>query len=394
MPTRLAVISTHPIQYYAPLFRRLAEHENINLHVFYGWTGGTEATYDHGFEQDVAWDIPLLEGYDSTFVPNEARDPGTHHFWGMVNPNLPEMVEKWRADAVLLFGWGWQSHLRVLRYFSGRIPIFFRGDSTLVDETFGPRQWVRRAVLWWVYRYVDYALYVGTRNREYFEAHGLSDEQLHWVPHAIDNDRFADPDGRIAREAHAWRRELGISDEDPAIVFAGKLSQNKAPTLLLSAFNQLDAANAHLIIAGAGPLEDELRRRAPTNTHFLGFQNQSRMPTVYRLGDVFVLPSRSETWGLAINEAMACGRAVVASTQVGCAPDLIDDKENGFVFEGGEEAALAEALQKLLDRPSLRAKMGEASARRIDDWSMGRATQRVVGAVRKHADPAQKSTVV
>jgi glycosyltransferase involved in cell wall biosynthesis len=386
MPCRLAVVSTHPIQYYAPLFRRVAEAEDINLHVFYGWTGSTEASYDPGFDQEVEWDLPLLEGYDHTFVPNESDDPDTHHFRGLVNPELVPKIEEWDPDAVLVFGWSWQSHLRALRHFSGWVPVFFRGDSTLIDEQFGLRTMVRRAGLWWVYRYIDHALYVGTNNREYFEAHGLDDDQLHWVPHAIDNDHFADPEGTLQTEAGEWRRELGIPEEAPTIVFAGKLSQKKAPELLLDAYERLDAPAAHLVVAGSGPLEDELRQAAPENAHFLGFQNQSRMPVVYRLGDVFVLPSRGpgETWGLAINEAMACGRTVVASTKVGCAPDLIEDGTNGFVFESENEGALAETLQALIDRPGLRARMGAASARRIEDWSLDEAARRLVRAVRKH----------
>ena len=387
MAINLAVITTHPIQYYAPLFRRVADAERINVRVFYGWTGSTEASYDPGFEQEVEWDLPLLEGYDYTFVPNDSKNPGTHHFRGLVNPECIPRIEEWGPDAVLVFGWGWQSHLRALRHFSGRIPVFFRGDSTLIDEQGGPRQWARRAVLWWVYRHVDRALYVGSYNREYFETHGLSGEQLHWMPHAIDNDRFADPEGTLQAEASEWRRELGIPEGGaPTIVFAGKLSHKKAPDLLVRAFERIDAPEAHLVVAGSGPLEDKLRRRAPETVHFLGFQNQSRMPIVYRLGDVFVLPSRGpgETWGLAINEAMACGRAVVASTKVGCAPDLIEDGTNGFVFESENEEALAETLQALIDRPGLRARMGAASARRIEDWSLDEAGRRLVRAVRKH----------
>ncbi len=388
MACRLAVITTHPIQYYAPLFRRVAGHEGIDLKVFYGWTGSTEASYDPGFEQEVEWDLPLLEGYDHTFVPNEADEPGTHHFRGMISPSLPEEVEEWGADAMLVFGWGWQSHLRTLRHFSGRIPVFFRGDSTLIDEAGGVRQMVRRAGLWWVYRHVDHALYVGSRNRDYFEAHGLSDDQLHWVPHAIDNDRFADPDGTKQEEAATWRRDLGIPPDAPTLVFAGKLSRKKAPGLLLRAVEQLHAAEVHLVVAGSGPLEDELRRAASETVHFLGFQNQSRMPVVYRLGDVFVMPSRGpgETWGLAINEAMACGRAVVASTKVGGAPDLIEDGENGFLFESDDVSDLTSSLQRLVDDPDLRARMGEASARRIDDWSLDVAARRLVRAVRAHVE--------
>ncbi|WP_263784447.1 glycosyltransferase family 4 protein [Salinibacter grassmerensis] len=382
MACRLAVVTTHPVQYYAPLFRRIAEHESIILNVFYGWTGSTEASYDPGFGQEVEWDLPLLEGYDHTFVPNEADEPGTHHFRGMINPSLPDEMERWGADAVLVFGWGWQSHLQILRHFAGTIPVLFRGDSTLIDERKGLRRWIRRLGLWWVYRYVDRALYVGQHNRAYFRAHGLSEGQLTWVPHAIENARFAEaPDADD--EARRWRREIGIPDDALVVLFAGKLGAKKAPDVLVDAFLGLKR-EAHCVIVGSGPMEDELRTCAGDHprAHFLGFQNQSRMPVVYRLGDVFVLPSRGpgETWGLAVNEAMACGCPVVVSSNVGCAPNLVDEK-NGAVVAPDDADALREALEELLSDPGRLRRMGQRSAERIQNWSVDEAAARTVKAV-------------
>lgn len=155
MSQQLAIVSSHPIQYYAPLFRRLAGRAALDVHVFYGWKGATESAYDPGFEDDVEWDISLLDGYDHTFVPNTSSDPGSHHFRGLVNPNLIPEIEAWTPDALLLFGWAYQSHLRALRHFSGEVPVFFRGDSTLLDEQGGPRTWLRRLFLRWVYWHVD-----------------------------------------------------------------------------------------------------------------------------------------------------------------------------------------------------------------------------------------------
>ena len=383
---RLAVVTTHPIQYYAPLFRRVADAESIDLRVFYGWRGSTEASYDPGFEQEVQWDLPLLEGYDHTFVPNESDDPGTHHFRGLVNPELVPRIEEWGPDAVLLFGWSWQSHLQALRHFSGQVPVLFRGDSTLIDEQFGLRTMVRRAWLWWVYRHVDCALYVGTNNRQYFEAHGLGDEQLHWVPHAIENQRFYDSDDIYVAEAHVWGNELGISSEESVILFAGKLERKKAPDVLVDAFRHAELPNTHLVMVGSGPLEEKLREAGDEHSriHFLGFQNQSKMPIVYRLGDLFVLPSRGpgETWGLAVNEAMACGCAVIVSDKVGCAPDLVGD-ENGAVVPAEDVMALRNTLDDLLQDRETLSGMGQFSRERISDWTIEKAAARMEEAVRR-----------
>lgn len=383
---RLAVVCTHPIQYHAPLFRRLAERGVLDLHVFYGWTGATgEGTVDYGFGRQVQWDVPLLDGYEFSFHFNRSRAPGTHWFGGLDNPDLVPSVLTWRADAALVIGWAFRTHIRALRELHGRIPVLFRGDSTLLDERPGLRRLLRRHWLRWVYRHVDFALYPGACNRAYLQAHGLAEERLHWAPHAVDNKRFADPLGLHEAEALAWRARLGAGDRDTVFLFAGKLEPKKDPGLLLSAFLALKAPRAHLAIAGSGVFEPALRAHAAGHprVHFLGFQNQSRMPVVYRLGDVLVLPSRGpgETWGLAVNEAMASARPVLVSDKVGCAPDLVREGANGFVFPAEDPAALGDRLGRLLGDAAFRERMGAMSAKIIDEWSIDAAAASIEDAV-------------
>lgn len=390
-PPRLAIVTTHPVQYYAPVFRELAGAGAVVPHVFYGWTGAASGeALDRGFGTSFEWDIPLLEGYDHTFVPNVSGDPGTHHFGGINGPSLVSEIEAWAPDAVLVYGWNYRSHLRALRHFHGRLPVLFRGDSTLTDEGRGlksaARTLVRRGFLRWVYRHVDLALYVGQRNREYFRAHGLSEAQLAWAPHSVENARFEEgPNVRYEEEASAWRMDLGIGPADRAILFAGKLESKKAPEVLLDAYQRAFSAiderrQVHLLFVGTGPMDDLLRARAEADprVHFLGFQNQSRMPVAYRLGDVFALPSRGpgETWGLAVNEAMACGRPVVVADPVGCAPDLVDIA-NGAVVPADNASALASALQRVLSDAGA---MGDVSARRIAAWSIPEQARRIEAA--------------
>src|SRR5947207_9858714 len=184
---RLAVVATHPIQYYAPLFRQIASRAGVVLRVFYGWKGTTASTLDPGFGVNVEWDIPLLDGYDHTFVPNESPDPGTHHLRGIRSSQALTMINAWQPDAVIVFGWNYQSHLAALRSFGGRAVVCFRGDSTLLDGSSRVRAWARWALLRWVYSHVDVAFFVGQRNRDYFRRFGLKENQLVWAPHAVDN---------------------------------------------------------------------------------------------------------------------------------------------------------------------------------------------------------------
>ena len=389
---RLAIVSTHPIQYYAPLFRCLAHSTDLTVRVFFTWSQTRNAAvFDPDFGKTITWDVPLLDGYPSEFVPNIAARPGSHHFWGVRNPGLIAAIEAWRAESVLVFGWNNYSHLRSMLHFKGRIPVFFRGDSTLLDPRPASRVLARRVFLRWIYKHVDVAIAVGSNNRDYFQWCGVPTERIPVAPHAVDIGHFQDSDGASARQASVLRQELGIPQTSTVVVFAGKLHPKKDPRLLLEAFIGSEAPG-HLVFVGSGVLEDELRTRARNrrDVHFLPFQNQRAMPAVYRLGDLFVLPSRGpgETWGLAINEAMACGRAVVASTMVGGARDLVSERINGWVFEAGNVQKLTAILREALtcDASILRA-MGEAAARRSGSWSMEAAARGIELAVSKFAGP-------
>lgn len=400
MQKRLAIIVTHPIQYYSPLFRKISESGQIELKVFYTWSQAQGKKYDPGFGKEVDWDIPLLEGYNYTFVRNISKKPGSDHFYGIVNPTLIKEIEDWKPDAVLVIGWNFKSHLTAMRYFKGKIPVYFRGDSTLMDETPGIRKIARRIFLRWVYSYVDYAFYVGKRNKEYFLANGLKENQLIFAPHAIDNERFYDKDGNYKQKAIEWRRTLGIKDDDFVFLFAGKLEPKKNPIVMLNAFLKLKEPNAHLVFVGNGILESELKNFVTLslskgehsllqgNIHFLPFQNQSIMPIVYRLGNVFVLPSQGpgETWGLAVNEAMASGLPVIVSDKVGCAEDLVKDGFNGYIFKAQDINELLnvmyECINSWMNNKNKFKEMGLNSLSKIKDYSMDILTDIVINGIK------------
>lgn len=369
---RLAIVITHPIQYYAPWFKMLSERGKIAVKVFYTWSQTAEKVQDSGFGKEIKWDIPLLEGYEYEFVENTSKNPTDQSFWGIQNPELIAKIGAWQANAILLFGWNFQSHLAVMRYFKGKIPVLFRGDSTLLDETKGIKTLLRRVWLTWVYHHVDFAFYVGTNNKNYYLKHGLKEEQLVFAPHSVDNERFSsekNPNAEIDRVQ--WRSDLGLREENFTVLFAGKFEEKKNPQILIAAAKELPEVT--FILVGNGHLEKELKKQARNlkNVLFLPFQNQSRMPVVYRLGDVFVLPSRGpgETWGLAVNEAMASGRAVIVSHKAGCAADLVEHGKNGFVFSHQNLAEFCEQIRILEKNRMKREKMGQKSFQKIQDWS-------------------------
>jgi len=299
---KLAFVVSHPIQYYVPLYRRLAARGDLEVKVFFTWHAGSEPVYDPGFGRAVAWDIPLTQGYDHTLVRNIARSPGTDHFNGIVNPTLTREVLSWQPDAVHVTGWAWRSHLQFLREAHARVPLLFRGDSHLLDGLGNPLRWcAKRAVLRRIYAWPRIFLYTGAANRAYY---------------------------------------------------AGKLERRKRPLEFMRAV--LERTGHFVVMVGEGELEGsvrELAARHPQRCRVLPFQNQQAMPRVYRLGDVFVLPSsHGETWGLAVNEALACGRPVVVSERVGCAQDAVRPP-SGRVFARDDLSAMIEHVNALLRHP-------------------------------------------
>lgn len=369
---RLAIITTHPIQYNAPLFKLLSERNKVDIKVFYTWSQSEQMNiYDPGFGINKAWDIPLLEGYKFAFPTNISKKPGSHHFRGVVNPSLIKEIEAFKPDALLVYGWSFVSHLRAMRYFKNKIPVLFRGDSTLesIISSSVIKRRLRSVVLRWVYKYIDIALYAGTLNKEYYSHAGLKEHQLIFMPHAVDNVRFSNaPVENVA----VLKQKLGIPGDAIVLVFAGKLEWQKDPAVLLEAFRQMNNNDVHLVMVGNGALEPSLKEKFSSckNVHFVPFQNQSAMPVIYALADVFVLPSKSETWGLGVNEAMAAGKAIVVSDRCGCSVDLVKERENGLIFRTGDINDLKDKLTYItaLDKGDIKM-WGSRSGNIIANWT-------------------------
>jgi len=376
MRSRIAFVVSHPIQYLVPLYRRLANRDDVEVKVFFTWHAGRHAVDDPGFGQPIEWDIPLTEGYAFEQVPNIASDPGTEKFLGLRNPALLDRVMSWQPDAVHINGWAWLSHLRLLRALRWRgVPTLFFGDSHLLDgRTSGPRWWVKSAVLRKVYSWPTACLFAGSANRAYFEAFGVPPERLYPCPHSIDVSRFAKPAAPREDEAARWRSELGIAPDHKVLLYAGKFEPKKRPTELMRAVGQIPDPSLVLVMVGAGALQpqiDAIAAGQPKRFRVLPFQNQSRMPTVYRLGDIFVLPSAyGESWGLAVNEALACGRPVIVSDRVGCATDVVD-ASCGRIFPWNDWTKFGTTIETMFGDPKKLSDMRRAAGERAGAFDVG-----------------------
>lgn len=367
----------------------MAENGLFELKVFYTWgEDSIKPKYDPDFDRVVEWDIPLLQGYQFQFIRNVAKNSGSHHFFGIDNPDLIQDIESWGADIVWVWGWCFKSHLRVIRYFHNRNPVWFRGDSTLLDDGISPiwKQLLRKIFLSWVYKKVDLAFYVGENNKKYFLQHGLTPSKLIHAPHAIDNRRFSDWNDELESDLVDWKESLGIAEIDLVVLFVGKLESKKNPRFILDLATQLPSKKFKFIIVGDGVLGDEIKQKAKKDNRilFLPFQNQTIMPSVYRLGDVLVLPSLGpgETWGLAMNEAMACGIPVFGSSKCGGSVDLIDDS-CGLIFDPDDLNIVVNQLNILADNPDALASLKARAIQKIQQFRYGKIVDAVVEGIQR-----------
>ncbi len=350
MSYKLGIFTSHPIQYQAPLFRELARQ--CDLHVFFAHKQTAQAQAAAGFGVAFEWDVDLLAGYAHTFLPNVAKHPDTGSFFGCDTPEIANQINAGGFDAVLVMGWHLKCFWQAIRACHiGAVPVLVRGDSQLGT----PRSWLKHAakkVLYpWVIGQFDACLYVGKRNYEYLRHYGARADRLFFSPHCIDTLAFGD--AAVLVDRSALRASWGLKLQDKAVLFAGKLVAGKRPEDLVRSVAQLGQQGRRvvLVLAGDGPQRQYLQDLGASlgvPMVFLGFCNQSRLPAIYRAVDLLVLPSASETWGLVVNEALACGTPCVVSEACGCAPDMINPGVSGEVFETGNTEALAVGLTKAL----------------------------------------------
>ena len=384
MPHRLAIVETHPIQYKAPLFRRLAADPRLDLTVLYAMLPDA-AQQGAGFGVPFEWDVPLRDGYRSEVLENRAKHPSVTAFSGCDTPGIGARMQELRPAAVLVNGWVVKTCLQAL-WACRRlgIPCMVRGEANRLRPRAGWKHALHRLLM----RQYSAWLAIGSANRDFYRFHHCPEDRIFWAPYAVDNDFFAAQAAARAGRRSELRAAFGIPPETVVFLFAGKLEAKKHPADLLEALARLPAdlrGRAHALIAGDGELRGDCERLARENkvpVSFAGFLNQSRLPDAYAAADVLVLPSDAgETWGLVVNEAMASGRPAVVSRAAGCCADLIVEGETGQSFACGDVAALAEILGSYVRNPAQAARQGAAAAARVRLFGLGPVVEGIVAAV-------------
>lgn len=386
---KLAILTSHPIQYQTPLFKKLAENSEIDLTVYFNWDFGVKNSYDCEFGKEVKWDIPLLNGYKYKFLRNFSLRPSSG-FWGQINLGIIKELIGGKYDTILIFGWNsFANWLVFLTAFIFKIPIILRGENPLNQELSKPK-WkikIKKIILGNLFKHIVAFLYIGKENKKFYQYYGVPENKLIFVPYAIDNDRFMAASELLKGKRKMLRKKIGIGKDDIAVLFVGKLIEKKRPMDLLLAYQQLTTNNkqlkndACLLYIGDGILREYLEKYVKKhnlkNVHFTGFKNQTELPEYYVISDILVLPSgEGETWGLVVNEAMCFGLSVIVSDRVGCGPDLIKQGENGYIFQVGNIDELAERLEIIFDEVKMK-KFGEKSFESVQNYSFNHDVDKI-----------------
>jgi glycosyltransferase involved in cell wall biosynthesis len=383
---RLLAIASHPVQYMAPIFRRMAKHPRLDLHVAYCSLRGAEAGHDPEFGTEVKWDVPLLDGYEWTQVPNEGS--GAEGFWGLNNPGLEKIIREGKFDAVACFTGYVRKSFWIARHAAkkAKAAFLFGTDATTLEARDGRawKKWFKRATWPLIFRMADQVIVPSSGTKELIRSLGIAEARITLTPYSVDNDWWMAQAASVDRAAA--RRELWLSDDERAILFCAKLQPWKRPMDLLRAYAKAQLENSRLVFAGEGPQKAELVREAvrlgiADQVEFLGFVNQSALPALYKMVDLMVLPSTYEPFAVVVNEAMCCGCPVMVSNRVGAAKDLVVPVARDFVFPAGNVEVLAELLAAALRNPGRLQKLKTAVVEHIKTWSPERNVEAMVEAI-------------
>lgn len=386
MAKRVGILMTHPTQYHTCWFQELATLSDLDIEVFYCLKlNSAQQGVDFGVE--FQWDLPLLEGYRNRFLANIAKVQG-FNFSGCDTPEIVDIVNSNKFDCWIINGWKVKSDWQAIRAcWRSRTPMLVRGDSHLLDERPLHTRVAKRLLLGrWIPRFTRY-LTVGKLNEDYYKYYGADPARFFPVRHFVDNERFALQAEQAKAESKILRERWRIPGDAICFLFAGKFISKKRPMDVIRAIERLHVNNpkVHLLMVGDGALRAECEtyvsaRQLPVA--FSGFLNQNEIARAYSVADVLVLPSGfGETWGLVVNEAMACGLPAIVSSKVGCAPDLVQHTCCGLVFKAGEINALVDAMDVYASKPGLASEHGNAARLIVRDFNVRRAAENTRQAV-------------
>lgn len=371
MKRRLVILTEIISPYRIPLFNDLATHPEIDLHVIFLAETDTTLRAWQVYKDEIRFSYEVL--------PSWRRRFGRHNW--LLNRGVVGALVRSAPDVILCGGYNYVASWQSLRWAKRkRVPFVLWSESNARDLRRGrvAVELLKDAFL----RRCSGFVVPGQAAQEYLCADKkVKAEMVFIAPNAVDNDLFAAAAAAARNNADAHRRDLNLPQR--YFLFAGRLVREKGVFELLSAYAKLEApvrGQVGLVFAGDGAVRQQLEQQAasisPGVIRFAGFAQREQLAIYYALADALVLPTYADTWGLVVNEAMACGLPIVLSQAAGCAAELVRENWNGLLVATRDIPSLSQAMQMLAQQPELCATMGANSANLIShfapkDWSEG-----------------------
>lgn len=388
----LVVLTSHPIQYKVPLWRLVQEAASKKCEVWFLTPHAVKPTFDREFGKTFAWDQDLLSGYQHRFLDIQEG-------WRLDKFRGVKLVNTWEQEfrthgvtEIWVEGWRFREFWAAIKAAKKLgIRVLMRAETNDLRDRNLLKDVPRRMLLRSLFNKVDHFLYIGSANRRFYRSFGISDDRLSSAPYCVDNDWFAhNASGSRARRAEI-RSRWGVNESAFCILSCGKLIDKKRPLDLIKAA-AIQHDEVHLLFVGSGQLENEVKelcsvvspetgeavprvKGKPVAT-MTGFLNQQEIIDAYVAADCLALPSDArETWGLVVNEAMACGLPAISSDRCGCSEDIVTG--TGEVFDCGNIGAFSNAITKQISK-----KVSSADVElRIDSHHMRHTVQSAIAVV-------------
>jgi len=384
-PVKIAIVTTHPVHYFQSMYRVINSHPDLDVTALFLSNFGMEKHYDPEFDTEVEWESTQFAGYKWKVLSKQDTDSSLNGFFSVVCPGIWREITQSDYDIIWLHGYNYLG--LILAFVAAKFAkkkIFYRSETHLRLSRSPLKRIARDTALRIYFRMIDGFLAIGTLNRRYYETLGVPACKITLVPYTVDNEKFYP----VATLQNASRRDklsaYGLDPNLPTIIYCSKFSVRKNPELVLRAFHQFCGGDqrANLLMAGSGPLLDSVKKTAETldcsNIYFTGFVNQNELPSLLQCGNLFVLASENEPWGLVINEAMASGMPILSTSSIGSAYDLVEDGVNGKHLPELSIDCIAQHLATLTrDSEELRV-MGLKSLEKMSEWNYQKCLDGVV----------------
>ena len=363
MKRRLVILTEIISPYRIPLFNALARHASVDPYVIF------LAENDPSLRQWRVYKDEIRFSYE--VLPSWRMHLGSRSL--LLNRGLNRALRSAAPHAILCGGYNYVASWQALHWARTHHVPFLLWSESHQNELRRVRPHIEFMKDEFLRRCTGFVV-PGRAAREYLQARRLRDEVIFTAPNAVDNDLFAASAGDARKIAAARRAQLNLPDR--YFLFVGRLVREKGVFELLSAYAKLDAqvrARLGLVFAGDGmfrkELEDQASRITAGTFRFAGFVHREQLASYYALAETLILPTYTDTWGLVVNEAMACGLPVIVSDTAGCAVDLVKENWNGLVIPSRDDLSLGAAMEKLANQPDLRATMAAHSLQLISEYS-------------------------